>query len=65
MSNNTQTLLTDHPLVSTNSQQWFVLIASLLSILFGLLNVHKILKIKLLSDRDDENASIVHNDASQ
>ena len=52
-------------LVSANAQQWFVLIASLLSIAFGLLNVHKVLQIRVNSDVDDENAAIVHNDASQ
>jgi hypothetical protein len=55
---------TDSPLVSANVQQWFVLVASLLSIAFGLLNVHKVLQVKVSSDADDENAAIVHNDAS-
>ena len=59
------TLPTDSHLVSANAQQWFVLVASLLSIAFGLLNVHKVLQVKVSSDADDENAAIVHNDASQ
>jgi len=42
----------------------FVLAASLLSILFGVLNVHKILQIKLPFSRDDEQAAIVHRDAA-
>jgi hypothetical protein len=37
------TLPTVGPLVSPEAQQWFVLGASLLSIVFGLLNVHKVL----------------------
>ena len=59
------TLPTDITLVSANAQQWFVLGASLIAIAFGLFNVHKVLQIKVSSDADDENAAIVHNDASQ
>lgn len=59
------TLPTDMTVVSANAQQWFVLGASLLAVAFGLLNVHKVLQIKVCSDVDDENAAIVHNDASQ
>jgi len=58
-------LPTDSHLVSANTQQWFVLVASLLSIAFGLLNVDKVLSVRVSSVEDDENNAIVHNDASQ
>lgn len=58
------TLPTDGALVSPQSQQWFVLGAALLSILFGLHNVQKVMHIKLPTDADDEKISIVHNDAA-
>jgi len=57
-------LAAEGALMSPQAQHWFVLMASLISILFGLLNVYKVLQIKVHSDADDENAAIVHNDAA-